>query len=252
MSQPFSRLRTLYISVGAALIATFSSLAQADDLQEIFQLAAERDPEIRQARAQFNATHTRIDQGRSALLPTINANAQTSRDTRGPTTDPDPARVHSFQNGANVKGYGINLAGSVAGVVAFGLMSWLELPPTAWFAAAFAVAVLLVDAPMGLIGRLAMIVLLGASLIVVHNLSRHTIWSPYYKITTYQEGQDTVVVQNRHALVHGRRFDRENLHAIITSIRSRPVHQAARRRSARFRERSTGRNHAPVRLPGRS
>jgi SAM-dependent methyltransferase len=95
-----------------------------------------------------------------------------------------------------LKGYGINLAGSVAGVAVFGLMSWLELPPTAWFAVAFAAAVLLVDAPMGLIGRLAMIVLLGGSLIVVHGLSRNTIWSPYYKITTYQSGQDTVVEVN--------------------------------------------------------
>ena len=95
-----------------------------------------------------------------------------------------------------LKGYGVNLAGSVAGVVAFGLMSWLELPPTAWFAVAFAVAVLLVDAPMGLVGRLAMIVLLGGSLVVVHGLSRNTTWSPYYKITTIQEGQETVVEVN--------------------------------------------------------
>jgi len=95
-----------------------------------------------------------------------------------------------------LKGYGVNLAGSVAGVVAFGLMSWFELPPTAWFAVAFAVAVLLVDTPMGLVGRLAMIVLLGGSLMVVHSLSRHTIWSPYYKITTIQEGQETVVEVN--------------------------------------------------------
>ncbi len=95
-----------------------------------------------------------------------------------------------------LKGYGVNLAGSVAGVVAFGLMSWFELPPTAWFAVAFAVAVLLVDAPMGLVGRLAMIVLLGGSLVVVHGLSRHTTWSPYYKITTIQEGEETVVEVN--------------------------------------------------------
>ncbi|HTH04401.1 MAG TPA: hypothetical protein VL916_00970, partial [Ilumatobacteraceae bacterium] len=95
-----------------------------------------------------------------------------------------------------LKGYGVNLAGSVAGVVAFGLMSWFEMPPTAWFAVAFAVAVLLVDAPMGLVGRLAMIVLLGGSLVVVHGLSRRTTWSPYYKITTIQEGQETVVEVN--------------------------------------------------------
>lgn len=95
-----------------------------------------------------------------------------------------------------LRGYAWNLAGSVAGVAAFGLMSWFELPPTAWFAVAFAVAVLLVDAPMGLVGRLAMIVLLGASLVVVHGLSKNTIWSPYYKITTLQEGQETVVEVN--------------------------------------------------------
>jgi SAM-dependent methyltransferase len=95
-----------------------------------------------------------------------------------------------------LRGYAINLAGSVAGVAAFGLMSWLELPPVAWFAVAFAVAALLVDAPMGLVGRLAVIVLLGASLVIVHGLSKNTIWSPYYKITTIQEGKETVVEVN--------------------------------------------------------
>ena len=55
---------------------------------------------------------------------------------------------------------------------------------------------LLVDAPMGLVGRLAMIVLLGGSLVVVHGLSRRTTWSPDYKITTIQEGQETVVEVN--------------------------------------------------------
>ena len=32
----------------------------------------------------------------------------------------------------------LNLAGSLAGVIVFALMSWLELPPTVWFAIAFA------------------------------------------------------------------------------------------------------------------
>jgi SAM-dependent methyltransferase len=95
-----------------------------------------------------------------------------------------------------LRGYAINLAGSVAGVATFALMSWLELPPAAWFAMAFAVAALIVDAPVGLVGRLGMIVLLGASLVVVHGLSANTIWSPYYKITTLQEGQETVVEVN--------------------------------------------------------
>src|SRR5689334_3680334 len=36
--------------------------------------------------------------------------------------------------------YAINLVGSLAGVAGFALLSWLELPPAAWFAVAFAAA----------------------------------------------------------------------------------------------------------------
>lgn len=103
MPHSFSLLRKLYVSIGAALLSTFSSLAQADNLQEIFDLAADKDPEIRQARAQYNATHTLIDQGRSVLLPTITGTANTARATQ------DVAPLHSFGNGANTKGYGLNL-----------------------------------------------------------------------------------------------------------------------------------------------
>ncbi len=42
-------------------------------------------------------------------------------------------------------GYGINLAGSLAGVGAFALMSWLELPPVVWFGVAFLVALVLLE-----------------------------------------------------------------------------------------------------------
>src|SRR5688572_3768258 len=80
-----------------------ASTASADDLLEIFNLAVTNDPEIRQARANYNATHTMLDQGRSFLLPTISATASTSRDTR------DEASQHSFSNGFNANDYGINL-----------------------------------------------------------------------------------------------------------------------------------------------
>jgi len=110
-----------------------------------------------------------------------------------------------------LRAYTINLAGSLAGVVALGVISWLELSPTVWFGIAFAAAAPLLltqDAPVDSTGALvpsrkastaAMAVnllLLGASLVLVHVLARGAIWSPYYKITVSQEGPDTVVEVN--------------------------------------------------------
>jgi len=46
-----------------------------------------------------------------------------------------------------LEAYTINLAGSLAGVVALGVISWLELPPTVWFGIAFAAAVRPRDGP---------------------------------------------------------------------------------------------------------
>src|SRR5205823_13999109 len=47
-----------------------------------------------------------------------------------------------------LQAYTINLLGSLAGIVAFALLSWLQLPPSAWFGVAFLAAVpLLFDWP---------------------------------------------------------------------------------------------------------
>jgi outer membrane protein len=88
-----------------------ASTASADDLLQIFNLAVTNDPQIRQARATFNASHTVVDQGKSFLLPTISLNGTTSRDTTG-RADPDPTGrnpEHSFGDGFISKSYGLNL-----------------------------------------------------------------------------------------------------------------------------------------------
>lgn len=95
-----------------------------------------------------------------------------------------------------LRAYGVNLAGSLAGVGGFALMSWLELPPLAWFAVAFAVAIALLERPVRPAWRVAFVVLLAGTLALVARMSAGTIWSPYYKITTYQEGDETVVEVN--------------------------------------------------------
>ena len=108
-----------------------------------------------------------------------------------------------------LRGYTINILGSLAGVIAFGVISWLQLSPTWWFAIGLAAAVPLLATPdpvpdRGTItrrvpSRIAFVVnvlILSGSLALVHAMARGAIWSPYYKITVGQEGADTVVEVN--------------------------------------------------------
>jgi SAM-dependent methyltransferase len=101
-----------------------------------------------------------------------------------------------------LRGYTINIVGSLAGVVAFGVISWLELSPTIWFGIGFGAALpLIFTAEPGRV-RLrfplvaANVALLACSLAFVHQMAQGAFWSPYYKITVGQEGEDTVVEVN--------------------------------------------------------
>lgn len=73
-------------------------------------------------------------------------------------------------------GYGINLAGSLAGVAAFTLIAFLRLPPVAWTSLAFLCLV-----PFFRQSKLALVFFL----LTVAATYRHepdTYWSPYYRI----------------------------------------------------------------------
>ncbi len=96
---------------------------------------------------------------------------------------------------APLRAYLWNLAGSLLGVAGFGLMSAFQLPPTVWFAIAAAAAVPFLLEERRLIAAVN-IALLVVSLGVVHRLAADTLWSPYYKITTYAEADETVVEVN--------------------------------------------------------
>jgi outer membrane protein len=116
MTSPrISRLRSLPAALALACCSVFAPLTQAEDLLQIFNLAADNDPEIRQARAQFKAQHTLVDQGRSLLMPNISLTGRTSRDTTGIDGTPPASGglfrlpQHDFANGFNTKGYGLNL-----------------------------------------------------------------------------------------------------------------------------------------------
>lgn len=77
---------------------------------------------------------------------------------------------------APLRGYGVNLAGSLAGVAAFTALSFLNAPPVSWLLIGL---VLLV--PFFYQQKLAL--LLFAAILVVTGLpDRNTWWSPYYRI----------------------------------------------------------------------
>jgi hypothetical protein len=95
-----------------------------------------------------------------------------------------------------LQAYRINLLGSLAGVGAFALLSWLQSPPSVWFAVAFAAALPFVLGDGRSWVRAGNVVLLLMSLFVVHRMERGSLWSPYYRITLFQDGADTVVEVN--------------------------------------------------------
>ena len=104
-----------------------------------------------------------------------------------------------------LRGYTLNLLGSLAGVGLFAVISWLQLSPTWWFGIGFAAALPLLLSGETVDGRLARargvfvavnVVLLASTLVLVHVMARGSLWSPYYKITVGQDGPDTVVEVN--------------------------------------------------------
>ena len=103
--------------------------------------------------------------------------------------------------------YTINILGSLAGVVAFAVMSWREAPPQYWFVLVLAAsapllmqleAVSAVSKPRAAARLLqaVAIVLLAASALLVEQLAKDTIWSPYYKITVQKGDTETIVEVN--------------------------------------------------------
>src|SRR3954463_14870946 len=96
---------------------------------------------------------------------------------------------------APLRAYVINLLGSLTGVGGFAIVSWLQLPPLAWFGVAAAAAV-----PFVLQARrpvaMANLALLALALTVVFAMQRGSLWSPYYRITVFQDRDDTVVEVN--------------------------------------------------------
>src|SRR5881397_3222535 len=94
-----------------------------------------------------------------------------------------------------LRAYVINLLGSLTGVAAFALVSWLQLPPLVWFGVASAAVLPFIVQGQRLVAA-ANIVLLASAMAIVHRMEAGSLWSPYYRITIFQDRSDTVVEVN--------------------------------------------------------
>lgn len=83
---------------------TISSQCLADDLIQIFNLAADNDPTVREARERFEANHTLVDQGRSQLLPSVTLQGSSARNANAPAT------FYSYGAGFNSHGWRLNVS----------------------------------------------------------------------------------------------------------------------------------------------
>jgi hypothetical protein len=96
-----------------------------------------------------------------------------------------------------LRAYAVDIAGSMAGIAGFTILSALGTSPVAWFAIA-AVLVLLLALGNGLSAWSAVsgVALIAVVWAVNSQASPLDQWSPYYRITTYQPGDKTLLNVN--------------------------------------------------------
>jgi len=84
--------------------------------------------------------------------------------------------------------YRLDILGSIAGIVVFSALSFLEAPPIAWGAIASALLLVLVGRHPHVLALVAVVALLA-----VESSHRNDHWSPYYKVTaTYEKAPHRV------------------------------------------------------------
>lgn len=84
--------------------------------------------------------------------------------------------------------YSADIAGSLAGIAAFGLMSAARTPPVAWFAIAYAVWIVLSLRSKSYLLALGLSAVPSLALVLRTGQSEREFWSPYYRINVIPRG----------------------------------------------------------------
>ena len=97
-----------------------------------------------------------------------------------------------FVNYRPLRAYRLDIAGSIAGIVVFSLLSFLDAPPVFWGAVAAGGLVVLLG------GKSARWWQWGAAAVVVvllgiESAAPHQVWSPYYKLSAVVAGKDSAL-----------------------------------------------------------
>jgi SAM-dependent methyltransferase len=81
-----------------------------------------------------------------------------------------------------IAAYTLNIGGSLAGIVAFAVLSYLQTPPEVWFGVTLALCLYFVPrrTPLQVLGGIAILLFVTVS---AHAGRNQTIWSPYYKVS---------------------------------------------------------------------
>jgi SAM-dependent methyltransferase len=97
-----------------------------------------------------------------------------------------------FRSMPPLRAYAIDILGSLTGIAGFGVMSAIGLEPTAWFSvAAILLTALALGKGVNVWSAVPATAMLGV-LLLVFGASGRDLWSPYYRITTYN-GQGQIV-----------------------------------------------------------
>jgi SAM-dependent methyltransferase len=105
------------------------------------------------------------------------------------------AMGREFKNFPALHAYAINTAGSLAGLLAFSLLSHFSTPPLVWFVLGGLLFLILAGKNQNLY---ISILTLGLIFFLVQSLYQkdHEIWSPYYKINHYKKSDFTSINVN--------------------------------------------------------
>jgi hypothetical protein len=95
--------------------------------------------------------------------------------------------ARTFVKFDSLEAYRLDILGSLAGIVLFSVLAFLQLPPIAWGAIVAVLLCALLGARPQLLGLAVVLVLL-----TMESLAPHDYWSPYYKITAEHVASTTV------------------------------------------------------------